>query len=510
MVKLHQFRNFIALPLNSVEYESERRYFLASAQKQDIFKEKSMIKNNLLNHFLICSLTLLPIPFDLEFGFIVAICALDILIFLYYAFVYILIKKSNCLAPTFWAILGYILFGQFPVVLNYILDLYDPIQYSIQALITMGMLILVGYRALIAGILVILPKTMDVKYCSLPEISLFYPLVLISIGTLTRIIVRNNVGTSIIEYAWYHSFLLLSTPVGVALLCSVAGEKMKSGFIPPIQKTIIFFLLFIAALNAMVDVSRKDAGMILLYIIIFVFFKIIPQYPVLYLNIVKQIKLSILMLLLGFILMGIRSYSWSRELNTSLSSEIKVSFNERRANDMTNMLAFVLETTPSKYPFLYGWTLGSLLPIPRAIYSGRAPAHCYIVGLQYRGIDLIEFDQTLYNANPLSISAHMLGEGYANFGIPGALSFEFIFGILVAVYEKRLNQGRLIVLRMIFPIILYFILTQQRGDLAMMNTAWIMLACITCFVLLVCSKSYRKNFFRVANTNHKTELSGDN
>jgi len=458
-----------------------------------------MEKEKLYSYFLLCCLMLLPLIFDMGFEFIVALCALDILFFLQYAFVYSFIKKSNFLAPTFWAMSGYILFGQFPIVLNHILDVYIPTQHSSQALIKMGILIMVGYRVLIAGILIILPKTTDIKYGSLPDISLFYPFVLIIVGTLTRIFIRNNVfSISDIEFSWYHTFLLLCTPISVGLLCSVVGEKVKQGLsLSSVQKKIIFLLLLIATLNAMIDVSRKDAGMILFYIIIFVFFKVVPQYPVLYLNFAKQIKFGILILLLGFILMGMRAYSWSRELNTDLSTELSISFEERRANDMTDILAFVIETTPSKYPFLYGRTLGSLLPIPRVLYPGRSPAHSYIVGLQYRGIDQVEFDPIGYRENPLSISAHMLGEGYANFGIPGALAFEFIFGILVAIYEKKLNNGELIVLRIIYPVILFFILTQQRGDLAMMNTGWIMLAGIICLLLFLISKDYRKNFFQV-------------
>ncbi|OQX01243.1 MAG: hypothetical protein BWK80_60340 [Desulfobacteraceae bacterium IS3] len=178
-----------------------------------------------------------------------------------------------------------------------------------------------------------------------------------------------------------------------------------------------------------------------------------------------------------------------------MASELEITFKERRAHDCTIILAFVLDTTPSLYPYLYGKTIGSLVPLPRSVFPNRPPAHSYVVGLQRQGINLTDFDSTLYNANPLSLSAHLLGEGYANFGILGALLFEFMFGFLVCYYEVKLNKGHLVALRLLYPVLMFFILTQQRGDIAMMNTAWMLSVCFAVGILLIGSSSYRKTLF---------------
>jgi hypothetical protein len=79
----------------------------------------------------------------------------------------------------------------------------------------------------------------------------------------------------------------------------------------------------------------------------------------------------------------------------------------------------------------------------------------------------------MMGANQLSLSAHVLGEGYANFGYAGAIGLELLFGLMIGLYERHLREGRLQALRILCPTILFFIVSQQRGDLAMMNTLWL-------------------------------------
>jgi len=214
----------------------------------------------------------------------------------------------------------------------------------------------------------------------------------------------------------------------------------------------------------------------LLPVVLFLLFKVGPQRPFLVPTMSRLMRTAGVLLGLGALLMATRALSWAFDKKTDLYSELRISMQERRANDMTNMLAFVLDVVPSTYPFLNGITLGSVFPVPRVLWPGRPPAHSYIVGLQARAMSDLTYKSELTGNNQLSISAHMLGEGYANFGEIGAIAFEVAFGLLIGLYELQLHRGKLRVLRILYPVILFFIFTQQRGDLAMMNTEWMMCA----------------------------------
>jgi hypothetical protein len=438
-----------------------------------------------LGIYLYCSILILSLlAVSRDISFIILLSGLDISLFIIFFAVNIVKKRGNILAPSLWAMMGYILFGQLPIVINGCLGIYDTIGYSSSSISAMGTLILLGYRALIVGIFWTLGADNRIFDANLPAVNLIYPVVLIIAGALTRIFIGNNITGWSIEYRWYHSFLFTFTPIGVCLLFA---RSLKHGWkkVEGVEKYLIIFSVIVALGTGICDVSRKDTGMILLSIIIFGYFKVRPQFPFLNTSIIRSAKLGFLLFFLGIVLMGTRALSWSVANNTGLWSELKTSFNERRANDVTEILTFVIETTPEVYPYLYGRTLGSLIPIPRILYADRVPAHSYYVGLEWRGVFMYEFDPRFMGDNQLSISAHMLGEGYANFGVIGAILFELGLGGLIGLYEKQLKQGKLVVLRILFPVILFFILTQQRGDIAMMNSAWIQSAVILFTILFL-------------------------
>jgi hypothetical protein len=326
---------------------------------------------------------------------------------------------------------------------------------------------------MLAGILLFLPKRPDLSRWAVMRLpSAKVALSLALVGALARVLIRNNIFTTgVEEITWYHSFVFACTPIGIALAIARASQNRHE-----VRSVAFALTISLGVATALVDVSRKDTGCILLPIVLFLLFQVAPQRPFLISTMSRVMKTTAVLLALGALLMATRALSWAFSNGSGLYSEFRTSMQERRANDMTNMLALVLDVVPSSYSYLHGSTLGSLLPVPRVLWPGRPPAHSYIVGLQARGMTDLTYRPELTGNNQLSISAHMLGEGYANFGSTGAMAFEFVFGGLIGLYELQLHKGKLLALRILYPVILFFIFTQQRGDLAMMNTEWMMCA----------------------------------
>jgi hypothetical protein len=284
---------------------------------------------------------------------------------------------------------------------------------------------------------------------------------------------HNNLGSRIEVWAWYYAFPLAGLPVGISLAIAYLGQYRPGR---AANRFVVYAMFAMAAMAAAIDVSRKDTGATLLPLIACVGFGFRPQRPFFRLTLRRSLGLALAGLALGAVLMATRSYSWSVQRNTVLNEELLESYKSRRANDVIGELAFVVDTTPSKYPFLNGRTLGSIVPIPRVLWKNRPPAHSYYVGLERRGMFGFDFNPNMMGENQLSVSAHLLGEGYANFGDAGALVFELAYGGLIGVYTRILNSGRSTTIRILHPTILFFTLTQQRGDLAMMNSGWLMSA----------------------------------
>jgi hypothetical protein len=251
------------------------------------------------------------------------------------------------------------------------------------------------------------------------------------------------------------------------------------------ERAYFIFTLAASAVCAVMDVSRKDTGMILLPIMLYVVFGICGVSPSKLIGPGELTRVALVLCVLGFVLMATRAFSWSRANESELGDEISVSFKERRANDMLPELAFVIDKTPSQYDYFWGSTIGSLLPIPRSVFPDRSPAHSYYVGLQMRGVNTMEYQAFFMGANHLSISAHLLGEGFANFGVFGSLAFEFVFGMLVSVFSNAVLAGRMLAMRIAYPCLLFFIFTQQRGDLAMMNSPWLQTMGVFVVVLFI-------------------------
>ncbi len=430
-----------------------------------------MSRNQVVIH--LC-LALILVPFlwlsnDPEF--LAALCILDVGTFTLLLTQMLRNRSANLISPALWAILGYLIFGHIPVILNVFVDRTSYSSYN--SIPLMIRLVIVGYRAMLGGILLFQPKRPHLsRWAGLRLPSAKLALTLALTGALARVFIRNNVFTTHVEeITWYHSFVFACTPIGIALAIARASQNRGEMRSAAFALTMLF-----GVATALVDVSRKDTGCILLPIVLFLLFQVTPQRPFLVPTMSRVIKTTAVLLALGVVLMATRALSWAFSNGSDLYSEFHTSMQQRRANDMTNMLAFVLDVVPSSYPYLYGSTLGSLLPVPRVLWPARPPAHSYIVGLQARGMTDLAYRPELTGNNQLSISAHMLGEGYANFGSTGAMAFEFIFGVLIGLYESQLHQGKLFALRILYPVILFFIFTQQRGDLAMMNTEWMMCA----------------------------------
>jgi len=367
-------------------------------------------------------LGLISLPFlwlSNDSGFLAALCLLDVVSFGLLLAQGLRRKSANLISPTLWALLGYLVFGQIPVILNVFVDVGSYDGYG--SIPLMIRLILLGYRAMLAGILLFLPKHADLSrraVLRLPTAGVALTVTLI--GALARILIKNNIfSTGVEEIAWYHSFAFACTPIGISLAIARTSQNKNE-----IRSFVFFLTVLLGAATALVDISRKDTGCVLLPIVLFLLFKVGPQRPFLVPTMSRLMRTAGVLLGLGALLMATRALSWAFDKKTDLYSELRISMQERRANDMTNMLAFVLDVVPSSYPFLNGITLGSLLPVPRVLWPGRPPAHSYIVGLQARHMSDLTYKQELTGNNQLSISAHMLGEGYANFGAVGAIGFE--------------------------------------------------------------------------------------
>lgn len=398
----------------------------------------------------------------------------------------LLVRKNNLLSPSLWAAVGYVGFGQYAIAYNLALDPDFYATYS--SVPEMIRLVIIGWRVLFASVIVASLIRVEPKVVTFRSIPRTVAIALVITGILARILIRNNItGTAAdIEMSWYTGLFFICLPVGLIFLLGEPGQRAQIGV-----KTS-YSIYGVAILTALVDVSRKDTGSIL----VLVFVLAALNFDVRTSSVLPSQKLvavtgAAVVCIYG-LLMLTRAFSWATANDTDLSLEIETSLRERRANDTTNILTLMLDTVPTMYPFLNGLTLGSVVPVPRAIWPNRPAAHSYYAGLQYRGIPALEYTEAYMGDNQLSLSAHLLGEGYANFGYFGALSFEAIFGFLCGLLERLLTAGRLHSMRYCLPILLFFIATQQRGDLAMMNTNWLMCYAMISVVIIVSSLLFAK------------------
>lgn len=402
------------------------------------------------------------------------LCLLDLIIVVLVLLFESLRKGSiNALDPQLWAIVGYLGFGQLPVAMWLLggeIELIDvaEIEYAVFLIIIAFRFLLLG---LLAGSAIPIPRSPP---RDLPRIGLALPWACIVAGAYARIL-RNNVFESTSEYLWYEPVLLVVTAVGLCLLILALGNreirKLSAG-----ERFQVLAIVAIALLCALVDVSRKTTGAILISLVMLGVIEVRFGRLEYYVRIRGLLGGAIFLLTIWAVLIGTRAYSWAIANETEFWSEYRTSFVERRANEEVRALGFVLSVTPDTYGYFYGRTFGALIPIPRAIWPGRPAAHSYYLGLQYKGISDMVYDPAYLGEVQLSISPHMVGEGYANFGILGALGIEVVFGFLVGAYAYLLKAGRLRVMRIAFPFVIFAIITQQRGDVAMMNMAWIVSA----------------------------------
>jgi hypothetical protein len=374
-------------------------------------------------------------------------------------------KGLNIASAKLWCILGYQVYGQIPLVIN--VGLLGEVYPELTANRLMELMVILGYRFLLLGLCVIPKGRVSDSGGIRLDRSGMLPLWILLAGLAVRLLLRNNLySTGISEWAWYMSLPFSLTPAGICLALVVYTDRY--GKIDFRYRSHLRWALLLAAVTGIIDVSRKDTGAILLPILLFISCRYRPLMPVKFINASKCLWSILLLSALGVLLMGTRAYSWSLENQTSLTAELYRSFEERRANDMLPQLAFVIDTTPEVYPYLWGHTYGALIPLPRTIIPWRAASHSHYVGLQVRGIMEHEYVDYMYKENPLSVSAHLLGEAYANFGWAGAMLFQTILGMLVALYENRLLHGRLSADTLLAPAVFFVLLTQQRGDAAMM------------------------------------------
>jgi hypothetical protein len=415
-------------------------------------------------------LLVLPLAINDPTG-IAAVCLIDVLVMVVLLWVEMHGRRSNAMSPVLWGLLGYIVFGQLSFAINILVlgDKFDP-GLSEHSIVITGRLILAGYRAVLLGVVWSVGRgtRWQETRVAMPPLSI---IVLIALfGAAARLIYRNQFTDSMhAEFAWYSGFLFVCTPISMCLAVAWRGQNAPR----LATKVVATAILLLGLLVGMGDVSRKDTGAAIVPALLGLLFTWRPQNPVVIANARVVGKLIVMGVCGWLILMGTRALSWSITNHTPFMYELQYSLTKRQAQDTTGVMAFVVDTTPRIYPYLNGATLGSLLPIPRVLWPDRPPAHSYFVGLQWRGISSTEFNPHMMGKNQLSLSAHVLGEGYANFGYPGAIGLELLFGILIGLYERRLREGRLRALRILCPTILFFIITQQRGDLAMSNTLWL-------------------------------------
>jgi hypothetical protein len=424
---------------------------------------------------------------------LVILAAMDVVLLGVFAWQLAAQGNGNLLSPTLWSMIGYVAFGQLAMVVAWVAGDMADWGFSKAALTLMAQLILAGYRVMVGAALLTRPWRGRTASAQVPSLRISVGLVLAVFGGLARIFVANNATTVEVDWAWYYAFWLTCAPAGVALGLGTSSDVLRSR--SGMERAARWLIAGIGVACALVDVSRKDTGSLLTAVAIYAVLGVRAQRFNLTLNRRRLVAFGATLAVFWVLLMSTRTYSWVRESGSAFGQEFDKSIRERRGNDLLQPLAFVIETTPQIFGYLNGYTLGSLVPLPRALLPRRPPAHSYIVGLQLRGIDETHFYPEYMGANQLSVSAHMLGEGYTNFGVLGALGFEFVFGLLVGWYERALRNGRLVVLRVTFPIVLFFILTQQRGDLAMMNSGWLMCAGFVFGVLLLVSRDYRRCLF---------------
>jgi hypothetical protein len=410
-----------------------------------------------------------------------AVCLLDVISLPFLILVHLRMHEANAVSPTLWSLIGYVSAGQLPLLIDLAEGRLESSGFGAATINKTAILIFVGYRVLLVAVLLVRSPRVPFRRVELKSMPLAIPVALAAIGVLARLVISNNVTGQMADWVWYYALAFVCTPAAIALVNPAPARQVKRS---PVHGIITILVLLAAGVCALADVSRKDTGMTLLALLLLHVVVVQPQEPFLRMAGRRAVMITIILGVLGGLLMATRAYSWATNNNESFASEFRTSLRDRRANDVIEQLAFVLDTTPATYPYLDGITLGSVLPIPRTVWPDRPAAHSYYVGLQWRGRFATEFDPREMGTNQLSLSAHLLGEGYANFGFTGAIVFEFVFGLLVAWYEHLLADGRLVVLRILYPVILFFILTQQRGDIAMMNTPWLTCAGVLWLVTL--------------------------
>jgi hypothetical protein len=414
---------------------------------------------------------------------VAAMCVVDVLTMVVLLLIETHALRTNALSPVLWGLVGYVVFGQLPFAMNVFFrpETFSP-GIDAESIARTGVLIIVGYRAVLLGIVLTVGKGQRWRETRLAIPPLSIILLIAVAGAAARFIYRNQITGSLgVSYEWYTGFLFACTPVSMCLALAWRGQNVQR----PGVRVVTAAVLLLGLLVGLADVSRKDTGAALLPACLGLLFAWRPQSPTVKATAGVVAKLMVVAVCGWLILMGTRALSWSIDNHTPLLYEMEVSLRNRQAQDTTAVMAFVVDTTPRVYPYLYGLTLGSLLPVPRVLWPDRPPAHSYFVGLQWRGIGSTEFSPHMMGKNHLSLSAHVLGEGYANFGYAGAVGVELLFGILIGLYERLLREGRLRALRILCPTLLFFIVSQQRGDLTMSNTLWLVSAAALWGILVV-------------------------
>lgn len=137
-------------------------------------------------------------------------------------------------------------------------------------------------------------------------------------------------------------------------------------------------------------------------------------------------------------------------------------------------LEFVVEEYPHPFRFLHGSSVINLLfnVVPRSVWPGKPVAFSKELAMRMYGVpESVPYsravDAEIWHQ---SYSATLVGEGYANFGVPGVIGFLFLFGVFVCFIQRYLERNY----SNQFAVLFYAcsiapILVQQRGDLLAAN-----------------------------------------
>lgn len=137
-------------------------------------------------------------------------------------------------------------------------------------------------------------------------------------------------------------------------------------------------------------------------------------------------------------------------------------------------LEFVMEEYPHPNRFLQGSSVVNLLFnfVPRSVWPGKPVAFSKELAMRMMGVpDSVPYSRQLdREIRYQSYSGTLVGEGYANFGVPGVVAFLFLFGVAVCFIEKYLerNSGNQFAV-LVYACSIAPILFQQRGDLLTAN-----------------------------------------